>query len=131
MMRRRAVAAPAWANGTSWSRRASWSDDLLVTTVSSAVFVLTGAVIGLRLGEAGSSVPTALALAAVVGLGAIVFAVIVTPLAALSAAFALLAVVIVEPAPVDLVFVVLIGFSLVARAVEPLMPGFIGLLLAL
>ena len=71
------------------------------------------------------------AAAGAAGFAILVGFVLAAPMAMFATAFALLAFVIMEPAPVDVVFLLMITLTVAARVVDPLVPGAITILLAL
>ncbi len=99
--------------------------------LSALVVVAVGAWLGVVLTNPDAPVETSLAAAAAGGFARLVGLVLAAPIAMFTTAFALLAFVIVEPAPVDVVFLVLIALTVAARLVDPLLPGAITMLLAL
>ena len=105
-------------------------NDVWFVPATGLVVLAIGAWLGLQLTSPDAPVAATVAVAGAVGLALIVALVLAAPAAMFAAAFALLAIVIVEPAPVDVVFVTLIILTLAARVVDPRIPAAIAMLLA-
>jgi hypothetical protein len=108
------------------SRSDSW-----FVPVAGLLVVSVGAWLGVQLTNPDAPVATSLAAAGAAGFAILVAFVLAAPMAMFTTAFALLAFVVVEPAPVDVVFLVMIALTVAARLVDPLVPGAITTLLAL
>ena len=108
------------------SRSDSW-----FVPASGLLVVSVGAWLGVQLTNPDAPIETSLAAAGAAGFAILVAFVLAAPMAMFTTAFALLAFVIIEPAPVDVVFVLMITLTVAARVVDPLVPGAITTLLAL
>ena len=106
-------------------------NDTWFLPASALIVVPLGAWLGLQLTDPEAPVATTVAVAGAVGFALVAILVVAAPIAMFAAAFALLAVVIVEPAPVDVLFVVMITLTLAARVVDPRIPGQVTMLLSL
>jgi O-antigen ligase len=120
----RALSTPRGGPGAAGSRPLLWAGAAGATVAAPAALVLTG--VG---SPVGVEAPAAIAFLAVVALAIVHFD------AAVLLAFSLLGVVLVEPAPTDLVLVVVIAIALVTGRFHPRVPpvalAALGLLLAL
>jgi hypothetical protein len=108
------------------SRSDSW-----FVPASGLLVVSVGAWLGVQLTNPDAPIATSLAAGGAVGFAILVGFVLAAPMAMFATAFALLAFVIVEPAPVDVVFLLMITLTVAARVVDPLVPGAITVLLTL
>ena len=141
---RRSPAAPRDAGGLSMhgaavtrrrpvgaSRLLDSRSDSWFVPASGLLVVSVGAWLGVQLTNPDAPIATPLAAAGAAGFAILVAFVLAAPMAMFTTAFALLAFVIIEPAPVDVVFVLMITLTVAARVVDPLVPGAITTLLAL
>ena len=113
------------------SRLLDGRSDSWFVPVAGLLVVSVGAWLGVQLTNPDAPIATSLAAAGAAGLAILVAFVLAAPMAMFTTAFALLAFVVVEPAPVDVVFLVMIALTVAARLVDPLIPGAITMLLAL
>jgi len=123
-------AAVARRRSVGVSRVLDGRSDSWFVPVSALLVVAIGAWLGVQLTNPDAPIATSVAAAGAAGFAILVAFVLAAPMAMFTTAFALLAFVIVEPAPVDVVFLVLITLTVAARAVDPLVPGAITVLLA-
>ena len=112
------------------SRALRGRSDSWFVPVSALLVVAVGAWLGVQLTNPDAPVATSIAAAGAGGFALLVGCVLAAPMAMFTAAFALLAIVVVEPAPVDVVFLVMITLTVAARLVDPLVPGVITMLLS-
>jgi len=103
----------------------------LVDLVAGGAVVLAGALIATEVTKTTNDTSAALLLGGFVALGAVALIALIAPLWLFVAAFVMLAAVFVEPAPVDVLFIALMGLSFGSRRVSPRLPGAISAVLGL
>jgi hypothetical protein len=113
------------------SRALTGRNDSWFVPLSALAVVAIGAWLGVQLTNPDAPIATSLAAVGAGGFALLVGLVLTVPMAMFTTAFALLGFVLIEPAPVDVVFFLMIMLTVAARVVDPLVPGAITVLLVL